>query len=176
MRLPWAKTWYEKCPDGTRELVHRNPQDAIPLFAGRNFETSKAATADMVQELSLKVDTQVRAKVQGFMVHIDKSNASMQTKLCLAYAHYQQNPCNNREWFRERIDKIMGEETMFRLKQFDEDLSKLRDLASNSPKQVPQEVDRVTKKLTTPAAKLERQLAFDEVQDQTLQWNEGHSR
>lgn len=169
-RWPWAKTWYEDCGDGTRQLVHKNPRDAIPLFGGVDWEKRKAVSVAGVQELTGKVELEAKAAVKGLMVHIDEANASMQAKFLMAYTLYQSSACSNAKWFRETIEKIMDEETGFRLRKFDIEVKQLITLATKSPEQLLQEVDRAQHRLGTPQAELERLEAFVQARDQTREW------
>jgi len=108
INFPFSKTYKHKCPDGTIRIIHRNVDNAFPLF----IQTAKSKTnADIqgIKGVKGRLSTEHQTKIEGVLYELNEMNSSLMMKFRSAYILFQSNPCGSHETFSVEILKINNE-------------------------------------------------------------------
>ncbi len=109
-RLPFSRMKQIKCPDGTPRFVHRNPEEAYRLTAEKHIADARAAVRGL-QSITAEAGLRIDSQIQGFYLHLDKVNSSMQAQLSAIYKTYCTNPCGSWDWLCCQVERILHQES-----------------------------------------------------------------
>ncbi len=130
MRVPGRKTYTEKCPDGTKETVHKDIKTAVPLYIP-NVKGGAAVTVADLAGNNVKIDADLEKSVEAILFQVSERNESLMTSFWRVYATYQANPCRNSDFLRRKVDEMTSETD--RLTALRLELKGLIDLATVNP-------------------------------------------
>ncbi len=113
MNWPWAKQFVVKCPDGTPRYIHKNVDDAFPLFLKERSSNAKASI-DALDHAKADVAKDQKDTIGYILFRIDDKNSSMQASFRAAYIVYAASPCTKSDYLQQAVESIRKEEQNLR--------------------------------------------------------------
>ena len=102
----WSKRMKKvKCPDGPR-FIHRNPNDAFPLYV-RDWSTEMNAAMGDLDHVKGSLGAKYETQISGFLFYLDKANSGMQMEFAAIYLVYCTNPCNKDQYLEDGVKKVI---------------------------------------------------------------------
>ena len=105
-----------KCPDGSTVTIYRNPADAFPLYLADEARRLSGGLK-VLQAASAQLGAANEAKIEQLLVRIGEANSSLQADFSAVYTAYAADPCLDRRYLRDKLDKIIADrhhlETLF---------------------------------------------------------------
>jgi hypothetical protein len=118
------------CPDGTPRTVHRDIDDAFPLF----LPEYQAKVATSVQELAgngIQLNGAVERGIAGVLLELSDINDTIMPMFRAVYATYMASPCENADFLARKVDELTVE--LQRLTAARLELRALVELAAANP-------------------------------------------
>ncbi|HSG38916.1 MAG TPA: hypothetical protein VLE27_04695, partial [Thermoanaerobaculia bacterium] len=81
---PFAKTYRVRCPDGTVKTLHRNVDDAFPLFIP-GWQGNVDAELKALEAIPARLRAKYETKIQGLLYRLDELNQSLMMNFRGAY-------------------------------------------------------------------------------------------
>jgi hypothetical protein len=97
-----------KCCDGSIVTIYRNPADAFPLYLADEARRLSGGLK-VVQAASARVGAVNEAKIEQLLIKITEANSSLQADFSAVYTAYAADPCLDRHYLRNKLDKILAD-------------------------------------------------------------------
>jgi hypothetical protein len=106
---PFSKTYKHKCPDGSIKLVHKNVDDAFPLFIP-GWSGNLAAGARQAELANAELKGEYATKIEGLLFGLDELNQSLMMNFRGAYVAYATDPCANADLLTRQVETLLREQ------------------------------------------------------------------
>jgi hypothetical protein len=138
----FGKTYRVKCPDGSHKWVHRNVDDAFPLYI-KGYQGDVNAELTGLSEVSASAGATYATKIQGLLFGLDELNQGLMIHFRGVYLVYMSDPCGNAPFLQREVQKLLGEQQ--RLVRLRIQIRALIELARNHPEDTNSIVDHFQK-------------------------------
>jgi hypothetical protein len=126
----WEKTYQITCRDGTKRTVHKNINDACPLFIP-GWKADVAGGVQGVSDLKAEVKAKYGTQINGVLYSLNEQNQSLMMSFRTVYLAFSTNPCGNNDFFLREIEKLLDEQR--KISALKIQIAGLIQLASTNP-------------------------------------------
>jgi hypothetical protein len=103
----FRRTYKHRCPDGTVKTLHRNLDDAFPLYVPGIQTKMSADLGALAGTPGLTVAGDYQNQLQGVLYSLSDRNESLMMSFRAVYAMYQTDPCTNQASFDRQVEAII---------------------------------------------------------------------
>ena len=111
--MPFGKIRVEKCQDGRRIRVYKDPGEAFRVTF-TDWDSRVSAGVNAVQGINANAGAQVATRTKALLGGLDSANRSMQMKFNALYIRFSSNACAMETWWTQKLEEVLREEKELR--------------------------------------------------------------
>lgn len=109
MRVPFAKTYRHRCPDG-HKILYKNIDDAFPLYIPGWQGNLDGQIGQLMGTGAVELKAEYSSRIQGLLYSLNDRNQSLMLNFRVVYAYYQSDPCRNGRFLERQVQRAIAEQ------------------------------------------------------------------